>query len=114
MSAKNPQENVPLQVPPMTRFEAQRKLGLFGGIDYLFAALLFLAWVTLGYWVLFGSPTVLHVILTVLFNFLITQVWIILLAYRVLVFIMDLGADINLMPEAAARIVIGYSEGRKR
>ena len=40
------------------------------------------------------------------------QVWIVVLCYRCLVFILDVQADINLMPESAARIVIGFQQGR--
>jgi hypothetical protein len=99
---------------PMTRFQAQRKLGLVAPLDYTIAALMVFAWMTLGFWRLFGSPTAIQLISFAIINVALTQIWLIVLAYRVMVFIMDLGADINLMPEAASRIVLGYWEGRGR
>lgn len=97
---------------PMTRFQAQRKLGLFAPLDYTVLFLILAAWVTLGFWALFGAPTPLHLIAFGLVNIFLTQAWIIVLAYRCLVFILDVQGDINLMPEAAARIVVGFWEGR--
>ena len=98
----------------LTRFEAQRKLGLFAPHDYLMLALIISAWVTLGFWTLFGTPDPLGVIAFAIVNIFVTQFWIVVLIYRVLVFVLDVQADINLMPEAAARIVLGFWEGRRR
>ena len=99
---------------PLTRFEAQRKLGLFAPLDYTAALLVLFSWLTLGFWKLFGDPTPIHVVAFAVVNVVIMQIWIIILLYRVLVFVLDLGADINLMPESAARIVLGYWEGRQK
>lgn len=98
----------------LTRFQAQQKLGLCAPHDYVMLILIILTWVTLGFWKLFGNPTVLNLIAVVLINIVLTQCWIVVLAYRCLVFILDVQADINLMPEAAARIVIGFREGRAK
>ena len=76
------------------------------------SGLLVVSWVTLFFWKLFGAPTAHQLICLAIADIAITQLWIITLAYRILVFVMDLGADINLMPEAAARIAISYYEGR--
>lgn len=98
----------------LTRFQAQQKLGLFAPHDYVMLILIILTWVTLGFWKLFGNPTAINLIALVLVNIVLTQYWIVVLAYRCLVFILDVQADINLMPEAAARIVIGFREGRAK
>ena len=98
----------------MSRFEAQRRLGLFAGLDYTAVVLIVLVWVTLGFWKLFGTPTATQLIALAVVNIFITQCWLIVLAYRCLVFILDLHADVGLMPEAAARIVIGFHEGRTK
>lgn len=105
---------IPAPEKPLSRFAAQRQLGLFAVVDYVVATIIGCTWITTGFWALFGQPTAIGLIGVVLGTVALTQLWLILLAYRVLVFIMDLGADINLMPEAAARIVAGYWEGRAK
>lgn len=97
---------------PLTRFSAQLKLGLFAPHDYVMLGIIVSTWITLGFWQLFGTPTALNLIALAVFILFLTQCWIIVLVYRCLVFILDVQADINLMPEAAARIVIGFKEGR--
>lgn len=98
----------------LTRFEAQRKLGLFAAHDYVMLVLIVLVWITLGFWKLFGAPEPIHLIALAIVNIFLTQCWLIVLVYRCLVFILDVQADINLMPEAAARIVLGFWEGRRK
>ena len=102
----------PLPDVALTRFQAQRKLGLLAPLDYTLIALIVFSWITLGFWKLFGTPQAEQLIALAVFNIFLVQVWLIVLVYRVLVFILDVQADINLLPEAAARIVIGYREGR--
>ena len=100
--------------PVLTRFQAQRKLGLFAPHDYVMVALILMVWVTLGFWKLFGTPEPIHLIALAIVNIFLTQCWMIVLVYRCLVFVLDVQADINLMPEAAARIVLGFWEGRRK
>lgn len=104
--------NVIAPEKPLTRFQAQRKLGLFAPMDYTIFFLLLAAWVTMGFWKLFGTPDTSHLILCILVNIFLTQCWLIVLVYRCLVFMLDVQADINLLPEAAARIVVGFWQGR--
>ena len=99
---------------PLSRFEAQRKLGLFAPHDMVMLGLIVMVWITLGFWKLFGSPEPYHLIALAIVNIFLTQCWIAVLTYRILVFILDVQADINLMPEAAARIVLGFWEGRRK
>ena len=98
----------------LTRFQAQRKLGLFAPLDYTIGALMACAWITLGFWRLFGTPEPIHLIAVALVNIFLIQCWIVVLVYRCLVFVLDVQADINLLPEAAARIVVGFWEGRTK
>jgi hypothetical protein len=98
---------------PLTRFQAQRKLGLFAPLDYSVLALIVFVWIVLGFWALFGTPSANSLIALAIVNIFLTQCWIVVLVYRCLVFILDVQADINLMPEAAARIVVGFWEGRR-
>jgi len=113
LPAQSPAPNVIAPEKAMTRFEAQRKLGLFAPHDYVMLSLIVLIWVTLGFWKLFGTPTALQLVALGLVNIVLTQFWMIVLVYRCMVFTLDLHADVALMPEAAARIVVGYWEGRR-
>lgn len=97
----------------LTRFQAQRKLGLFAPMDYTIVAFMIGSWITLGFWKLFGTPELLQLIAVALVNIVLMQCWIVVLVYRCLVFVLDVQADINLLPEAAARIVVGFWEGRR-
>ena len=110
MAAQPP--NVIAPEVPLTRFQAQRKLGLFAPHDVLMLMLIISIWITLGFWALFGMPSPLHLVALALVNVFLTQCWLIVLVYRCLVFVLDVQADINLMPEAAAKIVVGFWEGR--
>lgn len=104
--------NVVAPEKPLTRFQAQRRLGLFAPLDYTVIAIILAAWITMGFWKLFGTPDTSSLILCILVNIFLTQCWLIVLVYRCLVFMLDVQADINLMPEAAARIVVGFWQGR--
>jgi len=112
MAVEQP-SNVIAPEPQLTRFQAQRKLGLFAPMDYTIVALMICSWITLGFWRLFGTPEPIHLIAVALVNIFLTQCWLIVLVYRCLVFVLDVQADINLLPEAAARIVVGFWEGRR-
>jgi len=94
----------------MSRFQAQRSLGVFAPLDFTVITLVFFAWMTLIFWKIFGAPQVTQLILFGIANLLVMQVWIMVLVYRAVIFIADTQADINLMPEAAARIVTNYFE----
>jgi hypothetical protein len=94
--------------PAMTRFEAQRKLGLFGPHDYVTLFLIVSSLVTLFFWWLFGEPSAVRVLAVLAGIVILMLFWIVVLCYRILVFLLDIQADINLMPETAARIVRGY------
>jgi hypothetical protein len=98
----------------MSRFQAQRKLGLFAPHDFVCLGVVLLIWISALVWKLVGSPTGIQLIGLALAAVFLTQCWIIVLVYRGLVFILDVQADINLMPESAARIVLGFWEGRKK
>ena len=93
---------------PMTRAEAQRKLGLFAPHDFVTMAFIGLSWVTLIFWKIFGEPTLVNVLCIVALNIVLMQIMTVILLYRVLVFVLDLQADVNLMPETAARIASAY------
>lgn len=111
--AEQPPNVIAPQVP-LTRFQAQRKLGLFAPLDFTILAVVVMVWVTLGFWKLFGDPEAVNVVAMVLVNIFLMQCWIVVLAYRCMVFVLDAHADISLLPESAARIVVGFWEGRRK
>lgn len=92
----------------MTKKQALRARGWIQPIDYIILALLATSLVTLFFWKVFGSPTALNLIAVVLVDIFIAQIWLILLIFRCACFVLETQADINLMPEASARIVAGY------
>lgn len=110
---QSPTQNVLAPEPPLTRFQAQRKLGLFAASDFAILFLILCAWVVLGFWKLFGNPELKLLLAAALLSVVLMQVWVVILIYRCMVFVLDLHADISLMPEAAARIVVGFWEGRR-
>ena len=111
----SPAENTPKKEEKISRFEAQLNFGLFARWDYTMIALLVATWVVIGfYWAFRPEPSITSIIIGFLFSILAALLWLIVLVYRVLVWILDIRADINLLPEAAARIVIGFQEGRSK
>jgi hypothetical protein len=102
-------------IEPITRFQAQRNFGLIAKWDVTMLALIALVWVNIGYyWFLRPEPSFNIVFFGLLLTILLAIAWLIVLVYRVLVFLLDMHADIVLLPEAASRIVLGYYEGRKK
>ena len=110
-----PVDEIPAPEKSITRFEAQRKLGLFAKWDMTMLILILVAWVIIGfYWWFRPEPSFTSIIFGLLFSIALMLAWLIVLVYRVLVFLLDLHSDVILMPEAASRIVLGYWEGRKK
>ena len=108
-------EKVEPGVPPITRFQAQRNFGLIAKWDYTMLGLMVFVWVSIAYyWFLRPEPSFNVIFIGLLLTILLAIAWLIVLVYRVLVFLLDMHADIVLLPEAASRIVLGYYEGRKK
>jgi hypothetical protein len=107
--------DLPKEGEVISRFAAQRRLGLFAKLDWTVFGFLVLSWTVTGfYWGFRPEPNFTAVLAVLLASILASILWLIVLVYRVLVWILDIQADINLMPESAARIVLGYYEGRKK
>lgn len=110
-----PIDEVPAPEQPVTRFQAQRKLGLFAKWDMTMLVLILATWAVIGfYWMFRPEPTFMVILFGMLLSILFVQAWLVVLVYRVLVFLLDMHSDIVLMPEAASRIVLGYYEGRSK
>lgn len=107
----------PADVVPITRNEALKKLGLFARHDYISMVFLALSWVGWFVMLVVGVDTASFwkiVVGWVGLNVVVTTIWVVVLCYRAMIFILDLHAEVALMPEASARIAVGYFEGRKR
>lgn len=97
---------------PMTPTQALRKLGWIQPVDLVILVLIMVVWVTLLYWKIFSEPSALQILSCCLVAFALTQLWVIILIYRCSHFVLMLTAHVNNMPDAAARMVIGYYSGR--
>ncbi len=101
--------------PPISREEALKKLGLFARHDYISMIFLIVSWIAwFAYLVLVPEPHWRLVVGWFGLNMLVASTWTIVLAYRGLIFTLDLHAEVALMPEASARIAVGYFEGRTK
>jgi uncharacterized PurR-regulated membrane protein YhhQ (DUF165 family) len=91
-----------------TKWEALKARGWWLPYDWAIVVLLAITLVTLLFWRIFGEPTATNLIAVVLVDIFIAQLWLISLVFRCSCFVLETQADINLMPEAAARIAAGY------
>lgn len=87
---------------PKTR--ALLTAGLVRPVDGFFVAILVVGALTMLYWRIFGSPTAQQMIVVLLATVAFFQLWVLLVLLRVGVMLLQVRADVNLMPEAAARI----------
>jgi hypothetical protein len=94
--------------PIPTKWEALKARGWWLPYDWGMVALLAGTLVTLFFWKIFGDPTALNLIAVLLVDIFIALLWIVSLIFRCSCFVLETQADINLMPEASARIVAGY------
>ncbi len=78
--------------------------GLIRPLDGVFAFALALAAMTILYWRIFGSPTAAQMFVVLLAAVVFFQIWLVLILLRIGVMILQVRADVVLMPEAAARI----------
>lgn len=80
------------------------KAGLFKPVDLVFTVVLAAEVNSVLYWFIWGSPTRTAVIAVLLATVVMFQLWIVILLLRIGVMVLRARADINLMPEAAARM----------
>ena len=97
-----------------TRWKAQKHFGLVGKIDWLLGGVMLAGVLGTILCAILPFVSLMAVLIVVGITLLFAAVWIIILLYRTLIFVLDLHADVALMPESAARIVAGFFEGRKR
>lgn len=78
--------------------------GLLRTTDVVFALGFCLEVVTVIYWRIFGHPSANQLLALLLVTVVYFEVWLVALMFRIGVMILKVRADVNLMPEAAARI----------
>lgn len=106
--------NAILAQQQVTLFQALQATGWVQGYDYVVFTLIALVWVTLLFWKIFASPTLTDVLGCCLVNVVLMQAWTVSLMYRCMHFVLMVRADVNMLPTAAAKIVIaGMSGGQK-
>jgi len=104
-------DQVPAQNEPMTREEALKRLGLYARHDKVSG------WLTAGLvagagYYLINQHDTTNAILMLLGAILMLLQLILVVAYRIAVFVLDTHGEISLMPEAAARIAVAYLAGK--
>lgn len=96
----------------MTRFQAQRALGLFAPHDYMMLVCVLLSLAGCAAYCVFNpEPNLVKVVLVGCAIIVFMLAWLIVLVYRAMVFILDLHSEVALMPEASARIAVGFLQG---
>jgi hypothetical protein len=107
-----PKADTVVAEPVMTQQQALRQVGWVQPVDFIIIGLVSLTWITLLYWGIFGAPTPMQIMACCLVAFALVQLWVVILLYRCSHFVLMLTAYVNNMPDAAARMVIGYYSGR--
>ena len=102
-----------VNVGRMTYLQALRARGWIQPFDYVVLVLIALTGVTLFFYWLFGQPTFRNVVGILVVDMFRLQIWTIILLFRCSCFVLETQADINLMPEAAGRIAVGFLTGPK-
>jgi hypothetical protein len=97
---------------PTSRWTALKEAGWWAGMDTTFCIALAFIWVTALYWKIFGHPNLLNIVVLLLISLIILVAWLIILVYRCSLFVLQLHADIALMPDTAARMAVAYLSGK--
>jgi hypothetical protein len=100
------------QEPLPTTAQALRQLGWIQGVDFFILGLIGMVGMTLAYWYIFSEPSPLQLLSCCLVAFCLLQLWTIILVFRCAHFVLMLSSYVNLMPEAAARMVTAFYSGR--
>jgi len=88
-------------------FEAK----MFRGIDFIFGLIFACGALGLANWLVFGHYEPMVLILWLIGNVMVLVIWLILLVFRVAYLVLLARSEINLMPEAAARMALAHQQG---
>jgi hypothetical protein len=94
-----------------SKYQAYRRIGLIQGIDYTFTALILAHFIVALFAVIFGKMTTTFGIVLAVQAYGLALAWILLLVYRVGVFVVELRANVELLPFDSARIAVGFLQG---
>lgn len=97
--------------PEMTQWQALRRVGWVQTSDFVFVGVLVASWVTAFFWWLFGSPTAAGLAVVAAANIVLAQLWVVSLVFRCSFFVLQMRAEINTMPAAAAKLALSFQRG---
>lgn len=109
--AKPPDPNLPPDAK-LTRLQAQRQLGLWAPNDIVVGIVILLSLFALVVWWIVGDLTALQCLCVLMFDVLLALCQVVILIYRVLIFILDMHASVETLPPAAARIAAAFLQGK--
>ena len=98
--------------PVMTEYQARCQAGWMQPIDWVFIWMIIGALVTVMFWRIFATPSAINLIACLLVILFIFQIWLVLLTLRCALFVLKLRAAMELLPQEAARIVMGLYSGK--
>ena len=96
---------------PANKYKAYRQIGLIKGIDFSMGGAILAHVLTALFALIFGKMTMLFGIILAIQTFGLLLIWLILLVLRVGVFVVELRANIELLPFDSARIAVGFLQG---
>ena len=96
---------------PENKYTAYRQIGLIKGVDFFMIAALLAHLATGIFATVFGKLTLMLALGLGVQTSLLLLFWLILLVARVGVFVVELRANIELLPFDAARIAVGFLQG---
>ena len=96
----------------MSRSEALKKLGLYAPHDFVSGTVAILLVLGAAVCLVVALDHPMLILGLLLSAVLVLLQWLIVLIYRVGVFVLDTHADISLMPETAARIAVAFLKGQ--
>ncbi len=96
---------------PPDRWTALKQIGWWKPVDYVFIFLTVMPWVTGIFWRIFAHPGASQLVALFLFSITVLLVWAVALVYRCMDFVVQLRANIEMLPFDAARIAVGFIKG---
>lgn len=110
-SSLNPGTGAILIPEPPDRWTALKKIGWWKPVDYVFILLAMLPWITGFFWSIFASPGAAQLVSLFLCSITVLLVWTVVLVYRCMDFVVQLRANIEMLPFDSARIAVGFMQG---
>ena len=96
---------------PTNKYDAYRKIGLIKGIDFALLGVVVAHALVAAFAFIFGKMTLTFGVVLAIQAFAIMMLWMVLLVFRVGVFVVELRANIELLPFDSARIAVGFLQG---